>query len=58
LNDADRGMLDLIGATFGPVMAALDAIDLADLPLEPDLDPARAPRGNQESAPRPQGAGE
>lgn len=44
LSDADRGMLELIGAAFEPVMAALDAVDLADLPLEPDLDPARAPR--------------
>jgi hypothetical protein len=41
---ADRGLLELIGATFEPVMAALDSVDLADLPLEPDLDPGRAPR--------------
>lgn len=44
LSDADRGILELIAATFEPVMAALDAVDLAELPLEPDLDPGRAPR--------------
>jgi hypothetical protein len=35
---------ELISAAFEPVMAMLDALDLADLPLEPDLDPGRAPR--------------
>lgn len=44
LNDADRGVLQLIAGAFEPVMAALDAVDLADLPLEPDLDPSRPPR--------------
>jgi hypothetical protein len=37
-------LLDLISNAFEPVMAALDDLDLADLPLEPDLDPGRAPR--------------
>jgi hypothetical protein len=32
-------------------MAELDALDLTDLPLEPDLDPGRAPR-QHEPAPR------
>lgn len=43
-DDADRGVLQLIMAAFEPAMAALDSVDLADLPLEPDLDPSRAPR--------------
>jgi hypothetical protein len=34
----------LIASAFEPVMALLDAADLAELPLEPDLDPGRAPR--------------
>jgi hypothetical protein len=40
----DTGILQLIAAGFDPAMAALDGVDLADLPLEPDLDPSRAPR--------------
>ncbi|HEX3899956.1 MAG TPA: hypothetical protein VHW74_12345 [Mycobacteriales bacterium] len=35
---------ELITTAFEPVMAMLDALDLSDLPLEPDLDPGRAPR--------------
>jgi hypothetical protein len=33
----------LISKAFEPVMSQLDALDLADLPLEPDLDPGRPP---------------
>lgn len=41
---ASDELVNLIAANFEPVMAALDAIDLAEFPLEPDLDPGRAPR--------------
>ncbi|HVT64044.1 MAG TPA: hypothetical protein VHD81_02715 [Mycobacteriales bacterium] len=43
-------LVNLIAANFEPVMAALDAIDLAEFPLEPDLDPGRAPRSNDTAA--------
>lgn len=43
-------LVDLISNAFEPVMAALDALDLADLPLEPDLDPGRAPRPRDEGS--------
>lgn len=36
-------LVGMIASAFEPVMALLDAIDLADFPLEPDLDPSRAP---------------
>lgn len=44
-------LTDLISDAFEPVMAVLDALDLSELPLEPDLDPGRAPRlsGNSSS---------
>ncbi|HVS68430.1 MAG TPA: hypothetical protein VHE56_07760 [Mycobacteriales bacterium] len=46
-------LLSLIAAGFEPVMAALDNFDLAEFPLEPDLDPGRAPRpSNAASAER------
>lgn len=40
----DAEMLRLISGAFDVSMKALDEVDLADLPLEPDLDPSRAPR--------------
>jgi hypothetical protein len=40
---------ELITAAFESVMAMLDALDLSDLPLEPDLDPGRAPRPREAS---------
>ena len=43
---ASDELLSLIATNFEPVMAALDNIDLAEFPLEPDLDPGRAPRHN------------
>jgi hypothetical protein len=43
-------LLNLIASGFEPVMAALDAIDLAEFPLEPDLDPGRAPRPSHASS--------
>jgi hypothetical protein len=48
---ATDALLNLISAGFEPVMAALDAIDLADFPLEPDLDPSRAPRPSEAASP-------
>ena len=42
-------LLDLISNAFEPVMAVLDALDLSELPLEPDLDPGRAPRPREDS---------
>lgn len=44
-------LLDLIATSFEPVMVALDKIDLAEFPLEPDLDPGRAPRPNNAASP-------
>ncbi len=44
-------LLNLIATSFEPVMAALDAIDLAEFPLEPDLDPGRAPRPSNATSP-------
>jgi hypothetical protein len=41
---ANDRLLDLIARAFEPAMAALDAVDLAEVPLEPDLDPGRPPR--------------
>jgi hypothetical protein len=41
---APDDLFDLIATAFEPVMALLDNADLAELPLEPDLDPGRAPR--------------
>jgi hypothetical protein len=44
LDGPSEELLDLIAANFEPVMAALDAIDVAEFPLEADLDRGRAPR--------------
>lgn len=50
---ASEELLNLIATSFEPVMATLDGIDLAEFPLEPDLDPGRAPRpGDAPSAER------
>jgi hypothetical protein len=46
-------LLTLIAAGFEPVMAALDSFDLAEFPLEPDLDPARAPRPSNAASAEP-----
>jgi hypothetical protein len=50
LGQGDLQVLRLVSAAFSEAMNALDTVDLADLPLEPDLDPGRAPRarGNDE----------
>ena len=44
MRDGDVAMLGLISGAFDAAMKALDEVDLADLPLEPDLDPSRGPR--------------
>ncbi len=44
LGGSDVEVLRLIAGAFSDAMQALDTVDLADLPLEPDLDPGRAPR--------------
>jgi hypothetical protein len=48
---ASDELLNLIATSFEPVMAALDNIDLAEFPLEPDLDPGRAPRPSNAESP-------
>jgi hypothetical protein len=40
----DLEVLRVVAQAFDPAMRALDAADLADLPLEGDLDPSRPPR--------------
>jgi len=44
LRDGDLDVLRVISSVFDTSMRALEEVDLADLPLEPDLDPSRAPR--------------
>jgi hypothetical protein len=41
--DDELALLPVLHAGLGPALAALDALDLAVLPAEPDLDPGRAP---------------
>lgn len=48
---ASDELLSLIATSFEPVMAALDGIDLTEFPLEPDLDPGRAPRPSNAASP-------
>jgi hypothetical protein len=43
LGEGDLDVLRVVVAAFEPAMAALDAADLSELPLEPDLDPRRPP---------------
>jgi hypothetical protein len=45
LGEGDLDVLRAVAQAFEPAMAALDAADLAELPLESDLDPSRAPAG-------------
>jgi hypothetical protein len=42
--DGDLDVLGMVSRAFDPAMRLLDAADLKQLPLEPDLDPSRAPR--------------
>jgi hypothetical protein len=39
----DLDVLRIVAQVFDPAMCALDEADLADLPLEGDLDPSRPP---------------
>ena len=41
--EGDLDVLRVVAAAFEPAMVALDGADLAELPLEPDLDPGRPP---------------
>jgi hypothetical protein len=41
----ELALLPVLHAGLGPGLAALDELDLAELPAEPDLDPGRAPAG-------------
>jgi hypothetical protein len=43
LGEGDLDVLRFVAAAFGPVIAALDGVDLRTLELEPAPDFARAP---------------
>jgi hypothetical protein len=43
LGEGDLDVLRFVNAAFAPAIAALDAVDLRGLELEPTLDPSRAP---------------
>jgi hypothetical protein len=43
LGEGDLDLLRFVNAALGPAMAALDAVDLSELDIEPGLDPSRAP---------------
>jgi hypothetical protein len=40
----DLALLRVVAQAFEPAMRALDGAELAELPLETDLDPSRPPR--------------
>jgi len=42
--EGDLELLEIVAQAFGPGIRALDEADLAELPLEGDLDPGRPPR--------------
>ena len=44
VDEDDLPLLALIHAAYAPALDALLADHVAQLPLEPDLDPSRAPR--------------
>jgi hypothetical protein len=44
VREGDLDILRLISGAFDVAMKALDEVVLTDLPLEPDLDPSRAPQ--------------
>jgi hypothetical protein len=43
VDDTDVAVMQVAEATYGPDLRALQAADLADVWVEPDLDPSRAP---------------
>ena len=45
-SEADLEVLRVVALAFEPSIVALDGADLAQLPLEGDLDPSRPPRGS------------
>ena len=46
VSDGDLEVLRVVALAFEPSIEALDDADLAQLPLESDLDPSRPPRGS------------
>jgi hypothetical protein len=46
LSEGDLEVLRALALAFEPSIEALDGADLAQLPLEGDLDPSRPPRGS------------
>jgi hypothetical protein len=44
VSEDDLPLLALVHGAYGPALAALLDDSVAGLPLEPDLDPSRAPR--------------
>jgi len=45
-SEADLEVLRVVALAFEPSIVALDGADLAQLPLEGDLDPSRPPHGS------------
>ncbi len=43
VGEGDLGVVRVLEQVFEPAMSALDAADLAELPLESDIDPSRPP---------------
>jgi hypothetical protein len=43
LGEGDLDVLRFVNDAFAPAIAALDALDLRELEIEPQLDPSRAP---------------
>jgi hypothetical protein len=43
VGEGDLELLAMVSQSFGAAMQALDDAELAQLPLEPDLDPSRPP---------------
>jgi hypothetical protein len=43
LGEGDLEVVRMVAQAFEPAMRALDEADLAELPLESDLDPGRPP---------------
>jgi len=44
VTEDDLPLLTLVHGAYGPALAALLDDHVAQLPIEPDLDPSRAPR--------------
>lgn len=44
LTDEEVAVLRVVHGAYSPMLGALDAVDLRDLPIEGDLDPSRPPQ--------------